>query len=238
MSDEMSHFFDSIIQEDHQSHDYPSVSDPGPRICARTSRQGINFCVQDDDWFPDLFEDPIAEFFPNDDEDDFVITKRIKQGHHAFQSSLLYSYQGKGPQVSISLDLDTDDCRLMQESLTTVLNDIHSPVQERFDQPSRDRLLVTLAALNQSAEHLQSVQTEFPSTRLMDLLAHRFLMKQDNKVDSWIHSATFEPDSTNVELAAMIIAAGAHTNPFQRLRQFGYRLHKLLQAVILKKVST
>jgi hypothetical protein len=159
-----------------------------------TARTG--FYAQDDDSFTALFEPAIVETCPGDDWEDLITTKRIKPGHRAFQSSLWYSHPEEESQVGISLNLDTNDPRLVNERFTILLNNIHSPVLERFDQRIRDNLLVMLAAMNQSAEHLQSVQTEFPSPASMDILAQRFLTKQDNKVDSWIHSTTFKPDST------------------------------------------
>jgi hypothetical protein len=78
---------------------------------------------------------------------------------------------------------------------------------------------------------------EFPSPALMDVLAERFLRKQNRKIDSWIHTATFHPERANFELTFMILAGGALSTQIAGIRQWGYYVCRFIKRRILSKVS-
>jgi hypothetical protein len=163
---------------------------------------------------------------------DRTLTQSPQHSHHAFRNSLWYSIPAiPAPHFDVAYHPNTDDPCLI-ECLSTNVN---SSWQHNFDQRTRDSLMIMLS--QDGTDPLQHGETGFVSIELMNLLSRRFLAFQDRKIDSWIHSATVKPQTTIIELAGMIIAAGALGTSIQSLRDWGYRLHKHLQPMILKKVS-
>ncbi|KAF2204853.1 hypothetical protein GQ43DRAFT_109222 [Delitschia confertaspora ATCC 74209] len=160
--------------------------------------------------------------------EELITTGRIRQANEAFKESLWYSIPNQGlssPPVNGESDVLTGQLR--------------SSVPQRFNHSTRDNLLVslTLFARGQSMECLRSLQAGFPSPILLDTLTHLFLAKQDRKIDSWIHSASFQPNPSNLELTIMIVATSALNTSFATLRQLGTDLRRLLRPIILNKLE-
>ncbi|KAL4892752.1 hypothetical protein BDV59DRAFT_202493 [Aspergillus ambiguus] len=163
--------------------------------------------------------------------EELIMTGRIGRASEAFKSSLWYSIPDQGPRNLSSIPGEEDPEALIE--------DFTSSVPQRFTLSTRDNLLVSLVlfAYEQFPECLQSLRTGFPSPSLLNTLVHLFLKKQDRKVDPWIHAASFQPNSSNLELTAIIVAASALGTPSKTLRQLGTNLRRLLRRVILNKLE-
>lgn len=176
----------------------------------------------DGNWFGDVFESVASEHC-----DDSVVTRLFEQGHCLFDHSIWASSSDDEFLPSASEGSSDDEFWLI------LSNDINISGLGHFDQRTRDNLLAIFSK-NTPVDH---PQPEFPSMMVMNILAHQFLTRQDTKTNSRIHTPTFISRAKSVELAGMVVAAGALSTQFHRLRQFGYQLHKTLQPVILRKVS-
>ncbi|KAI9371328.1 hypothetical protein BJX61DRAFT_543751 [Aspergillus egyptiacus] len=129
-----------------------------------------------------------------------------------------------------SLTAVDEQCELLQA---------HSLTPNLFDSRNRDDLLLALGAIShgRSSDLLLRLRRTFPSVNLLNVLVHSFFRKHDAKIDAWIHSATFRPRSTNMELTVMIIAASAVSTSICALRRFGSDLHQLVRPVLLEKLE-
>lgn len=169
--------------------------------------------------------------------EDVITTGKIREASEAFRKSVWYSAPEKSHRAkgflgheSISQSVDEDF-----EALT---REVRLAVPRRFNHRTRDDLFATLIILahDRSPECLRNLRTGFPSPALLNTLVHLFFTKQDRKVDSWIHSASFQPSELNTELTATIIAASALNSSIPTLRQLGADLRHLLRPMILTKV--
>lgn len=176
-------------------------------------------------------ETSLADFLEADFEygggwDGLITRGRIRQAIEAYKTSLWYSVPGQ---------MNSPPTGEQPEAL---LNEICSSAPCRFNQSQRDTLFGTLiiCAHNQSPDCLQTLCSKFPPPALLNMLVHSFLTKHDKKVDSWIHSASFEPSTRNMELSAIIVAASALNTSSPVLHQLGTTLRRLLRSRILEKV--
>ncbi|KAF9890400.1 hypothetical protein FE257_006068 [Aspergillus nanangensis] len=163
-----------------------------------------------------------------------LITKgRIRQASEAYKTSLWYSVPG---QSWANHELTSS---LTDETPEALLKELRSSAPPRFNQSARDQLFATLiiCAHNKSPECLQTLCSAFPSPALLNTLVHLFLAKHDLKIDSWIHSASCEPNAWNMELMAMIVAASALTTSSPALHRLGTGLRRLLRPLILEKIE-
>lgn len=171
--------------------------------------------------------------------EELITTGRIRQASEAFKESLWYSISDQRWRTSGCIGRDLSSIPVDEQS-EVLTRELHSSAPQRFNHFTRDDLFVTLVlyAHNQSPECLRSLRTGFPSPALLNTLVHLFLNKQDRKVDSWIHAASFQPNSLNMELTAMIVAASALDTLFSSLHQLGTNLRRILRPIILNKVSS
>lgn len=121
--------------------------------------------------------------------------------------------------------------------LPPIMNGISSRL---FDNQSRDRLLFTIAcfARSQQLQRVDQLRTGFPSVESLNALTERFFARHDRKLDSWIHSVTFQPMESSVELTAMIVASSASTASSSALREVGCDVYGLIRSSMLAKVKT
>lgn len=167
-----------------------------------------------------------------------LITRgRIRQANEAYRTSLWYSAPD---QRSTRKDFigRKPNSPLTDEEPETLMKGLRSSAPPRFKQSTRDNLFATLIihAHTQSPECLQDLCAAFPSHALLNTLLHSFFTKQDKKIDSWIHSATFEPNALNMELTAMVVAASSLNTSSPALQRLGMTLRRLLRPLILDKV--
>lgn len=167
-----------------------------------------------------------------------ISTGRIRRASKAFKDSLWYSVSDKTSNDNTGAARDLRSVTVQEES-EAFARGLHSSVPQRFTQSTRDSLLVSLALLaqTQSTDCLKILRSGFPTPKLLNVLVHLFLSRQNRKVDSWIHSASFQPNETNVELTTMIISTSALNTNFTTLRQLGTDLRQLLRPVIIKELE-
>lgn len=184
--------------------------------------------------FTDFF---LANFDFDDGWEELITKGRIRQASEAYKTSLWYSVpdQGSMRRESIARELGSP---LTDEKPEALLKEFRSSAPHRFNHFTRDSLFATLIirAHTQSPGCLQNLYAAFPPPDLLNLLIHSFFAKQDQKVDSWIHSASFEPNARNQELTAMILAASALNTSSPALHRLGISLRRLLRPLILDKV--
>lgn len=109
-----------------------------------------------------------------------------------------------------------------------------------FDLQARNAVLAELVAVavRRGWDSLsQSLSQHFPLPSLLDVLVHRFFKQHNRKIDPWIHSPTFRPASTNIELTATIVASSALNTPSISLRRVGSMMLKCLRPMITVKVG-
>lgn len=191
-----------------------------------------------DGYSGETFDDLFLDMFGFGGNWERLITSgRIKEATNAFESSIWYSASQKRQESEVPTSLEPSS-QFIEEQYQGLSSEVHSSVPQRFSHCSRDDLFVTLVmhARDRSPECLHSLRRLFPPPVLLNALVHEFLRKQDRKVDSWIHSASFQPSSSNMELTTVVIAAGALNAPSAVLRKLGADLNRLLRPVILDGV--
>lgn len=167
-----------------------------------------------------------------------ITAGRIRRASKAFKDSVWYSTSDRKSNHNRGAARDLGAFTGQEES-EAFARGLHSAIPQRFTQSTRDSLLVSLALLaqHQSPDFLKILQSGFPTSKLLNVLVHLFLSRQNRKVDSWIHSASFQPNETNVELTTMIIATSALNTTFPTLRKLGTELRQLLRSEIIKEVG-
>ena len=167
-----------------------------------------------------------------------LITRgRIRQANEAYKTSLWCSAPDQRSMRKDFIGREPNS-PLTDEEPETFVDDLHSSAPPRFKQATRDNLFATLIinAHTQSPECLPDLCAAFPSHALLNALLQSFLTKQDKKIDSWIHSASFEPSARNMELTSMIVAASSLNTSSPALHRLGITLRRLLRPLILHKV--
>ena len=108
-----------------------------------------------------------------------------------------------------------------------------------FDSQSRDQLLFAMAdrAQTHPSQRVDTLRTRFPSVELLNELTGRFFDRQERKLDSWIHSTTFQAEDGSIELMAIIVASSALNTSSSALRQLGADMYGVIRSLILAKVS-
>lgn len=168
-------------------------------------------------------------------ENDIHCSMDVNEMRQNFQISPWYSKSNRSkPYTCYSGPKFPSD----KESIKSLCVNAHSAVPQLFDQSIRDNLLATFARKHNSTDNNSPAYNSFPSSTVMDVLADRFLRKQDMKLNSWIHTATFSPESANFELTCMILAGGALSTQIGSLRQWGNQLCKLVKRQIFDSVRT
>lgn len=179
----------------------------------------------------------LANFEFCDGWEELITRGRIKQANEAYKTSLWYSAPVQRPTRKDFIGRKPNSL-LTDEEPEALMKELRSSAPLRFKQSTRDNLFAALIirAHTQSSECLHNLCAAFPSHTLLNTLVHSFFTKQDKKIDSWIHSASFEPTTRNMELTAMIVAASSLNTSSPTLHRLGTSLRRLLQSHILDKV--
>ncbi|KAI0021456.1 hypothetical protein F4780DRAFT_737475 [Xylariomycetidae sp. FL0641] len=102
-----------------------------------------------------------------------------------------------------------------QRSMDRVIND-------KVDQASRDKILSVVLGTCRTDGMRMRVASTFPSTEVMDTLAHIFLAAHLCSVSGWIHFGTLMINAQWPEWLAMAAAGGAVLTSVPTLRKFGF----------------
>jgi hypothetical protein len=158
------------------------------------------------------------------------------EAQNAFQSSPLHS---KGYKEARLLTPFSGDSTAVSENarVKCLPGKTWPTVPQIFNQCIRDALLAIVAREERSREIFPSF-AKFPSAISMDILADRFLRKQNRKLDCWIHTATFDPATAPADLTFMILAAGALGTQTSNLRQWGHQMCRFMKRRLSVKVRT
>jgi len=153
---------------------------------------------------------------------------------NAFQKSPLYS---RGYKETCVANFFSSNLMVFSESehMNSLPGKAWPTVPQIFDQSIRDTLLAIIAR-EQRSEEIFPGCAEFPSTALMDILADRFLRKQNRKLDCWIHTATFDPRKAPADLTFMILAASALKTQVPYLCQWAYQVCRFIKRRLLMRV--
>lgn len=103
----------------------------------------------------------------------------------------------------------------------------------RITTATRDRLFaVVLATVNDPTR-----VTSFPSLEILNYLLHVHFLNDEYQCDSWVHAASFNPDTALPELLAAMIAHGASFISVPSVWQFGLALQEIVRQRIGTLVS-
>ena len=103
---------------------------------------------------------------------------------------------------------------------------------------ARDHLIALILSLSEdsSLQSTVSLMSSFPSTSILAELTNQSLSNHLKRVDSFIHTTTFEPSQQFPELWVGLIASAALKSVHPSLRQFGLFLHEAHRALNNKLV--
>lgn len=87
---------------------------------------------------------------------------------------------------------------------------------------TRDEMLSMVSKFSSSPFNIRC----FPSLAVLNSLTQTFFEHQDISIDSWIHSASFDPDTCRSELLAGIVAAGSTISTAPNIWRMGFALQK------------
>ncbi len=153
----------------------------------------------------------------------------LSKGHAAFKESpWLWEPGGadyvRRDQEGLQISEETIGCppafgRLSQNA-----------TRRRMNAATRDRVFAVVLAGNKDPIRTLS----FPSLELLNYLIHVHFLHDDYHRDSWIHSASFNPDEALPELLVAVIAHGASFISVPAIWQFGLAM----QEVVRQRVQT
>ncbi|KAK3943196.1 hypothetical protein QBC46DRAFT_307969 [Diplogelasinospora grovesii] len=90
---------------------------------------------------------------------------------------------------------------------------------------TRDQLFAIVLAESKDPTSVRS----FPSLELLNYLLQAHFVHDEYQFDSWIHSATFNPEEVIAELLASIIANGASFIAVPSIWQFGFAMQEIVR---------
>lgn len=97
----------------------------------------------------------------------------------------------------------------------------------------RDRIFSIVLAQNKDPLKVPS----FPSLDVLNYLLQAHFVQDEHHYDSWVHSASFEPEDTLPELLAAVISSGACFISIPAIWQFGFAMHEVVRVGINDLVS-
>lgn len=160
--------------------------------------------------------------------------KRMALGTEAFQKSSLSRW----------LPAEQDHAFAEQHNLSICMNDADSPdtklklnrraLSASLDQAARDRILAMVLESCDPANVARAV-TAFPTVELLDDLMQSFFNQHCSQVDSWIHLASFSPNSQRPELLAAMVATGAVYTGIKALQKLGFAIRESVRLAIPKR---
>ena len=160
--------------------------------------------------------------------------KHMALGTEAFQNSSLSRW----------LPTKKDHAFVDQHNLSICKNDAESPdtklkldrriLSASLDQAARDRILAMVLESCDPANVSQAV-TAFPTVELLDDLMQSFFNLHCSQVDSWIHLASFSPNSQKPELLAAVVATGAVYTGIKAVQKLGFAIRESVRLAIPKR---
>ncbi len=147
----------------------------------------------------------------------------LSKGHAAFKKSPWLWEPGGVDYVR----RDREGLQINEEhiSQSSTLNYQQSNNRIRMNAATRDRLFAVVLAENNDPIRTLS----FPSLELLNYLLHAHFVHDNYQRDSWIHSASFKPDSTLPELVGSVISHGASFIAVPAIWQFGLAMQEVIR---------
>ncbi|KAJ5263903.1 hypothetical protein N7478_011508 [Penicillium angulare] len=105
---------------------------------------------------------------------------------------------------------------------------------ERLSSSSRDLIFGLVLEISREA-NLHQITKSFPSTELLDGLIQQFFQYQNQSVISFVHGATFRPNSEHPSILAGLAAAGAIRSSIPTIRKLGYALLEIVRMYLPTK---
>jgi hypothetical protein len=105
----------------------------------------------------------------------------------------------------------------------------------RLGVAARDRILAMVIE-SCRPQNLSRAIASFPSVELLETLFQYYLTSPISRADSYIHSATFDPNEKRPELLAAMAAAGAVLTSDSTLTKLGYAIQECVRLAVPKHV--
>ncbi|KAJ2903383.1 uncharacterized protein MKZ38_009960 [Zalerion maritima] len=103
----------------------------------------------------------------------------------------------------------------------------------RLTVATRDKILTTIVQTCRS-ENLSRAITSFPSVELLDTLLQYYLTSPVARADSFLHTATFDPNQKRPELLAAMVACGAVLTSDPALSKLGFAIQESVRVNVPK----
>lgn len=149
------------------------------------------------------------------------------RGHAAFKRSP-WLWEPKQEdyvrQEKEGLDLDEQSLSLSQSPALSRLLDRPSR-KLRINSHQRDRVFSIVLAQSKDPTRVPS----FPTLDLLNYLLQAHFVQDDHQLDSWIHAASFDPETTMPELLAAIMSNGATYIAVPSIWKFGLALQEVVR---------
>jgi hypothetical protein len=154
----------------------------------------------------------------------------ISSGIIAFKDSLWQYAPTQGnhrgeDQIGMSLPLD----ELIDQSYYAGCEKLCPDIRP----PTRDRILTTVVEQCDTTV-VRSVIASFPSTEILTISLHQFVLHHREEKDTWIHIPSFDPNQQLPEIFVCMIAAGAMCSPDPAVRRAGHAFQEATRIAILK----
>lgn len=86
-------------------------------------------------------------------------------------------------------------------------------------------------------ENSSRAASSFPSVKLLDTLLQYYLTSPVASAASFLHLATFDPNTRRPELVAIMAAAGAALTSDPALTKLGYAIQECVRVAVIRLVS-
>lgn len=107
-------------------------------------------------------------------------------------------------------------------------------VNDKLEGSGRDRIMINVLETCQNNAILSRVASCFPSTEILDSLAHVFLAWHLCQVSEFVHFPSFSLNKQPPQWLGVVAAAGAILTPVASLRKFGYALQEAFRKSLLR----
>lgn len=147
------------------------------------------------------------------------------RGHAAFKRSpWLWEPKQEDYVLREKEGLDLDEQSLSQSPALSRLLDRPSR-KLRINSHQRDRVFSIVLAQSKDPTRVPS----FPTLDLLNYLLQAHFVQDDHQLDSWIHAASFDPETTMPELLAAIISNGATYIAVPSIWKFGLAMQEVVR---------
>jgi hypothetical protein len=104
----------------------------------------------------------------------------------------------------------------------------------RIAAPARDSLFAMVLEQHTKSKEMPT----FPSLELLNYLLQAHFVQDERNADSWLHTASFDPNEATPELLAGAIATGATYISVPSIWQFGLALQEVVRIAVGLRVSS